>query len=469
MARPTDNVVVTTTGSIGTLRVGPASETLTKQVFDDRTLVYLDLRLASLTAALPWKGWGERAVQLSFFCQVDESYYRSVWSAVMASASDDLFNAMRCKSTLVVHADLGFAERALVELSQAARQRNLRVPVLHRGDGREDVDEALYVISARAVEAWRNIQSALADLDLATKDSQVEAITGRKYVLGDCAGRPSSRPGLTYEWNGHLRTWRWTRAKMEELLREGRLVHSRSGLPRIKRYQNSVETSPSSVFGKRRLSAEEVLRVLLQHGDGTNGSITTLVGVQCSDATGILAAQAAGRSWISATPSHYFAARIRSQIFRRLGYRARYSVEQRETARSALALASSEPAEFKYWVIESIGATFTDGMRSKDLGADGYLLQLGSTPIPVLISSSALDQRGTDRLLRQFGGGPLKNGTVLVAPEVRSRLKLPDGALAITARDIATGRWYERTAGLVRPRTAKRQEFRVRARQASNG
>lgn len=64
---------------------------------------------------------------------------------------------------------------------------------------------------------------------------------GGAYQLITCTG-PGDRTGTKahYEWRGKLppagRHWAWRRETMEELDRQGRLVYSSSGTPRLKRY-----------------------------------------------------------------------------------------------------------------------------------------------------------------------------------------------------------------------------------------
>lgn len=66
--------------------------------------------------------------------------------------------------------------------------------------------------------------------------NQVETETGRKYTLDNVLNQNTNRPNLTYEWNGHTRTWRWTKEKMQQLHNEGRLAYTSSGMPRYKRH-----------------------------------------------------------------------------------------------------------------------------------------------------------------------------------------------------------------------------------------
>jgi adenine specific DNA methylase Mod len=63
----------------------------------------------------------------------------------------------------------------------------------------------------------------------------VEEGTGRRYTLDNCLNQNKNRPNLKYEFHGHVRVWRWTKEKMQQL-KEGRLIFTSSGMPRYKRY-----------------------------------------------------------------------------------------------------------------------------------------------------------------------------------------------------------------------------------------
>ncbi len=65
---------------------------------------------------------------------------------------------------------------------------------------------------------------------------KVEPTTGRRYQSQNVLNPNPDRPNLTYEWNGHLRVWKWTRERMQELDDDGRLEYSRTGYPRLKQY-----------------------------------------------------------------------------------------------------------------------------------------------------------------------------------------------------------------------------------------
>lgn len=65
----------------------------------------------------------------------------------------------------------------------------------------------------------------------------VEPETGRRYREQNLTNYNKDRPNLRYEWHGHTRTWLFTKGKMEELDKQGKLTYSKStGFPRMKQY-----------------------------------------------------------------------------------------------------------------------------------------------------------------------------------------------------------------------------------------
>ncbi len=66
--------------------------------------------------------------------------------------------------------------------------------------------------------------------------------TGRRYSLDNLLNPNPDRPTLTYEWGGVIKTWRYTRERMQKLHDEGRIYYPESGgVPRYKRYLDEVE------------------------------------------------------------------------------------------------------------------------------------------------------------------------------------------------------------------------------------
>ncbi len=71
-----------------------------------------------------------------------------------------------------------------------------------------------------------------------------EPTTGRLYRLSDLTNPNRDRPNLTYEWNGHLRVWRWTKERMQDAHDKGLIHYSSSGLASQRRYLDEMQGNP---------------------------------------------------------------------------------------------------------------------------------------------------------------------------------------------------------------------------------
>ena len=87
---------------------------------------------------------------------------------------------------------------------------------------------------------WNQLFEPLGDGYVQSKYRHADP-DGRRYRKDNCINQNSDRPNLTFEWNGHVRTWRWTRGKMQELHDAGRLIYTKSGVPEYKRYLDESE------------------------------------------------------------------------------------------------------------------------------------------------------------------------------------------------------------------------------------
>lgn len=127
---------------------------------------------------------------------------------------------------------------------------------------------------------------------------------------------PGDRSGTRahYEWRGKYpppgRHWAWTREKMEEFERSGRLVYSSNGVPRLKRY---VDDAPGVLLQDvwldiNRLDAHSEERIgfetqkplaLVDRIIAASSNIgDTVLDPFCGSGTSLVAAEKAGRRWI---------------------------------------------------------------------------------------------------------------------------------------------------------------------------
>jgi len=73
----------------------------------------------------------------------------------------------------------------------------------------------------------------------------IEEDTGRRYNKADITGPGGAKKGNpVYEWNGVTRAWRYSKERMEQLDRDGRIVYSGSGMPYQKRYLDESKGVP---------------------------------------------------------------------------------------------------------------------------------------------------------------------------------------------------------------------------------
>ena len=73
----------------------------------------------------------------------------------------------------------------------------------------------------------------------------VEESTGRRYNKADMSGPGGAKKGNpVFAWNGVTRAWRYSKASMEKLESEGRIVYSESGMAYQKRYLDESKGVP---------------------------------------------------------------------------------------------------------------------------------------------------------------------------------------------------------------------------------
>src|ERR1035441_8609233 len=135
---------------------------------------------------------------------------------------------------------------------------------------------------------------------------------GRKFRTGNCLNQNPDRPNLTFKWNGHVRTWRWTKDKMQALHEAGRLIYTKSGVPEYKRYLDesegvalqSVWTDINPVNSHAREDTDyptqkpEALLDRIIRASSNEGDL--VADFFCGSGTTAAVAEKLGRKWIAA-------------------------------------------------------------------------------------------------------------------------------------------------------------------------
>jgi len=101
----------------------------------------------------------------------------------------------------------------------------------------------LYSKSGRPV--WNQVFTPLPPSTIESWYRNVEPGSGRRFNKADVTAPGGPAKGNpVYEWKGVTRAWRYSKAKMEELDRQGLLVYSDSGMPYRKRYLDESRGVP---------------------------------------------------------------------------------------------------------------------------------------------------------------------------------------------------------------------------------
>jgi len=133
-----------------------------------------------------------------------------------------------------------YPHREIIWQRVASRSHGNYYPATH---------DAILFYAATPTPTWNQQYIPISDSLIQSHYTNIEEGTGRRYTLDNCLNQNPKRPNLRYEWNGHLRVWRWTKEKMQQLHDEGRIVHTSSGMPRYKRYlDESKGTQLQSVW-----------------------------------------------------------------------------------------------------------------------------------------------------------------------------------------------------------------------------
>lgn len=193
---------------------------------------------------------------------------------------------------------------------------------------------------------------------------------------------------MMYEWKGipsPPNGWRFERATMERMEREGRLYYSKSGMVYVKNYldeqkgraaQNLWTDIVMSKSGAERLGypTQKPVALLERIISASSNEGDTVLDPFCGCGTTIHAAHKLHRHWIGIDVTHLAIALIERRMkeaFPGISYDVRGVPQDHAGARD---LAERDKYEFQKWITATIGAQpYKGGKKGMDRGIDGYL------------------------------------------------------------------------------------------------
>jgi DNA modification methylase len=260
------------------------------------------------------------------------------------------------------------------------------------------VHDVLLFYSKGDENAWNVQYEPYSDEHVAAKYRTTEPNTGRLYTDSDLT---ANKPGgdTSYEWKGVRppkgRFWAYSKANMEEFERAGRLIYTRTGFPRYKRYLDEMsgvslqdvwsDIPPVNAMARERLGwdtqkplalLERVLMLSSNPGD-------VVLDPFCGCGTALIAAQKLGRRWIGIDITYLAVAVMRRRMLDSFPALGDIPVVGKPTEVEGARMLANQGLEgryqFQWWAVDEIGAQPASGDHKKgaDTGIDGRITFTG--------------------------------------------------------------------------------------------
>jgi DNA modification methylase len=209
---------------------------------------------------------------------------------------------------------------------------------------------------------------------------------GKIYRKDNCRA-PGNR-GPRYDWNGHVQHWRFTQEEGRRLESEGRIVYSKTGMPRVLRPVDSskgpsvqdvwvdidaLNSGAAEILGYPTQKPEALLERILK-ASSNEGDV--VLDPFCGCGTTVQVAQRLNRRWIGIDITHLAIGLIKKRLSDAFGpeIRERYEVVGEPTDyEGAASLAAEDKYQFQWWALGQVGARPAEQKKGADRGIDGRL------------------------------------------------------------------------------------------------
>ncbi|HEX8640885.1 MAG TPA: DNA methyltransferase, partial [Allosphingosinicella sp.] len=255
--------------------------------------------------------------------------------------------------------------------------------------------------------------------------------------------------------------WRWTREKMQAHHDAGRLVYTRSGMPRYKRYLDEMKGTPVNdvwvdIFpinsqAQERLGypTQKPLALLERIIAASSNEGDVVLDPFCGCGTAVHAAQKLGREWIGIDITHLAISLIEKRLkdaFPGIAFEVHGTPKDLASARD---LAERDKYQFQWWAVSMVDALPFGGKKK---GADGG--------IDGIIYFKPDGKRTEKALVSVKGGGNVSVNMIRDLHSAMEREKAPIGVFItaalptrpMEAEAAAVGRFESEATGRTYPR-----------------
>jgi len=321
---------------------------------------------------------------------------RAAYLAMMAVRLIELHRVLKPTGSLYLHCDPTASHYLKVVLDQIFGAAKFKNEIIWQrtsahGDTTQGarhfgrVHDVILYYSKKETPKWNPQYREYDQAYIETFYRHVEPETGRRFQAVDLTAR---KPGgdTLYEWKGKRpyrgRYWAYSKQKMEEFERQGRLYYTKTGMPRLKYYLDEMPGMPVQdiwddiphVLGSERLGyGTQKPRALLRRiieASSSEGDV--VLDPFCGCGTAIIAAQETKRRWIGIDVTWLAIDLVEKRLHNSYGEQVKntYVVYGKPyDVASARDLADRSKKEFELWALSLVDAA----PRERDAGVDGLL------------------------------------------------------------------------------------------------
>jgi DNA modification methylase len=251
------------------------------------------------------------------------------------------------------------------------------------------VSDTLLFYSKTQDRRWNSLYAPY-DPEYVARDYRRVDADGRRYRIDNLQGPGGAAKGNPkYEFLGVTRYWRYSKERMEDLHRQGRIVQTRPGaVPQYKRYLDEMPGVPiqniwtdvpvinnrsSEKLGYPTQKPEALLERITK-ASSDEGDV--VLDPFCGCGTAIVVAQRMNRRWIGIDITHLAIGLIKKRLDDAFGESVRDSYEvigEPVDLSGAQKLAQDDPYQFQWWALGLVGARPLEKKKGADQGIDGRL------------------------------------------------------------------------------------------------
>jgi len=252
------------------------------------------------------------------------------------------------------------------------------------------IHDVILLYSKSDKHTWNTVFTPYDESYIESHYRFVEEGTGRRYRKADLT---AAKPGgdTSYDWNGVRpyagRYWAYSKANMEQFEAEGRLVHTRTGMPELKRYLDEMpgvplqdlwtDIDPINPKAAERLGypTQKPLALLERIITAASNEGDVVLDPFCGCGTTVDAAQKLGRKWIGIDITYIAVDLIVKRLQHTYGDAILDTFDVTgipKDAAGADALFKANPFDFERWAVSMINARPNERSQQQgDKGIDG--------------------------------------------------------------------------------------------------